>query len=81
MFNVGLDYRPADKWEISLDGFSMQDRFGRHSGSLEADLTAKYNHSDNVQLFAGLGYVKYGWSWNRFDSDSAKIQGGTIVRF
>ena len=82
LFNVGLDYRPTDKWEVSLDGFSMQDRLGRHSTTLEADLTAKYNYSNNVQLFAGLGYAKYGWSWNRFSyDDSAKIQGGTIIRF
>ena len=59
----------------------MQSRLDRHSSSLEADLTAKY-YNNNVQLFAGVGHVQYGWSWNRnLYADSAKIQGDTVVRF
>jgi hypothetical protein len=42
-----------------LDGFSFQSRDGHHA-TYEADLTAKYDYNDYVQLFAGLGYAKYG---------------------
>jgi len=83
MFNVGMDYRPADRWKISLDGFSFQDRYGRHSGTLEADLTAIYDYNDYVQLFAGTGYAKFGKGWKGWKgyTDATKVQLGTIVHF
>ena len=81
MFNLGFDYKPADQWTVSLDGFSFQDRLGRHSGSLEADLTAKYDYNDYVQLFAGLAYAKYGHRVSALRSENYKAQIGTIVRF
>lgn len=58
MFNVGLDYA-WNKFVFSLDGFSFQDRTAKDSSTWEADLVAKYNHNDYVQLFAGIGYAKY----------------------
>ena len=81
MFNIGVDYKPADQWTVSLDGFSFQDRQGRHAGSLEADLTAKYDYNDYVQLFAGLGYIKYGTGWNGLNNENYKGQIGTLIRF
>ena len=60
MFNVGMDYRVADKWTVSLDGYSFQGRTGSHKATLEADLTVKYAHNEHVELFAGVGYAKYG---------------------
>ena len=59
MFNVGVDY-VWNKFVFSLDGFSFQDRTAKDSSTWEADLVAKYNHNDYVQLFAGIGYAKYG---------------------
>lgn len=58
MFNVGVDY-VWNKFVFSLDGFSFQDRTAKDSSTWEADLVAKYNHNDYVQLFAGIGYAKY----------------------
>ena len=58
MFNVGMDY-VWNKFVFSLDGFSFQDRTAKDSSTWEADLVAKYNHNDYVQLFAGIGYAKY----------------------
>ena len=58
MFNVGVDY-VWNKFVFSLDGFSYQDRTAKDSSTWEADLVAKYNHNDYVQLFAGIGYAKY----------------------
>lgn len=58
MFNVGVDYA-WNKFVFSLDGFSFQDRTAQDSSTWEADLVAKYNHNDYVQLFAGIGYAKY----------------------
>lgn len=58
LFNVGLDYA-WNKFVFSLDGFSFQDRTAKDSSTWEADLVAKYNHNDYVQLFAGIGYAKY----------------------
>ena len=90
LFNVGVDFRPTDKWEVSLDGYSFQNRVASRQASLEADLTAKYNYSDNVQLFAGVGYIKNGTdvgthffgSYKKFyGPDNTKVQVGTIVRF
>lgn len=57
MFNVGVDY-VWNKFVFSLDGFSFQDRTAKDSSTWEADLVAKYNHNDYVQLFAGIGYAK-----------------------
>lgn len=59
LFNVGLDYA-WNKFVFSLDGFSFQDRTAKDASTWEADLVAKYNHNDYVQLFAGIGYAKYG---------------------
>lgn len=59
MFNVGVDY-VWNKFVFSLDGFSFQDRTAKDASTWEADLVAKYNHNDYVQLFAGIGYAKYG---------------------
>lgn len=58
MFNVGVDY-VWNKFVFSLDGFSFQDRTAKDASTWEADLVAKYNHNDYVQLFAGIGYAKY----------------------
>ena len=58
MFNVGVDYA-WNKFVFSLDGFSFQDRTAQDASTWEADLVAKYNHNDYVQLFAGIGYAKY----------------------
>lgn len=58
MFNVGVDY-VWNKFVFSLDGFSFQDRTAKDSSTWEADLVAKYNHNDYVQLFAGIGYAKH----------------------
>ena len=58
LFNVGVDYA-WNKFVFSLDGFSFQDRTAKDSSTWEADLVAKYNHNDYVQLFAGIGYAKY----------------------
>ena len=58
LFNVGVDFKPFEKWVFSLDGYTFQSRTG-HATTYEADLTAKYNHNEYVQLFAGFGYAKY----------------------
>ena len=58
LFNVGVDYA-WNKFVFSLDGYSFQDRTANLSSTWEADLVAKYNHNDYVQLFAGIGYAKY----------------------
>lgn len=90
MFNVGFDYRPTDQWTLSLDGYSFQGRAGHHAATLEADLTAKYDYNDHVQLFAGVGYAKFGndvnahWAdtyKNRIGSENYKGQLGMLVRF
>jgi len=60
MFNVGVDFNPFEKWTFALDAYSFQGRTGRHSATFEFDGTAKYQHNEYVQLFAGLGYAKYG---------------------
>ena len=89
LFNLGVDYKPADKWTVSLDAYSFQNRFGRHTATYEFDLTAKYDHNEYVQLFAGLGYAKYGpaesyYAGNyddMFGPDNTKAQIGMLVRF
>ncbi len=90
LFNLGFDYKPADKWEISLDGYSFQDRLAEKSATLEADLVVKYDYSNYVQFFAGVGYVKNGGNGvyyrigsmkELYGSDNSKVQVGSIVRF
>lgn len=85
MFNVGFDFKPYEKWTVSLDGYSFQSRFGRHSATLEADLTAKYAHNEYVELFAGVGYAKYGnegkFNKTAFDKDNTKGQLGMLIKF
>ncbi len=85
MFNVGFDFKPYDKWTVSLDGYSFQSRFGRHSATLEADLTAKYAHNEYVELFAGVGYAKYGneGEFNKasYGKDNTKGQLGMLIKF
>ncbi|MCQ2410661.1 MAG: hypothetical protein MJ053_04005, partial [Elusimicrobiaceae bacterium] len=75
LFNIGADVKPADKWTVSVDGFSFQDHRMDHSAFYEADLTAKYAHNENVELFAGIAY---GWGT---DSDIAKGQLGMLIKF
>lgn len=84
MFNVGFDFKPYEKWTVSLDGYSFQGRDGRHSATLEADLTAKYAHNEYVELFAGVGYAKYGNEGEykaEFGKDNTKGQLGMLIKF
>ena len=79
IFNVGLDYN-WDKWTFAVDGFAFQDRTALHAATLEADLTATYQHNENVGLFAGIGYAKL--SRADFDrSDATVYQAGVNVKF
>ncbi len=79
IFNVGLDYN-WDKWTFAVDGFAFQDRTAQHAATLEADLTATYQHNENVGLFAGIGYAKL--SRADFDrSDATVYQAGVNVKF
>lgn len=87
LFNLGFDMKPADKWTVSLDGYSFQDHRLKHSATLEADLTVKYDHNEYVQLFAGAGYAKY-TSWDGTDfnkanyaKDNVKGQLGMLIKF
>ncbi len=82
LFNVGVDYT-LDKWVFSLDGYSFQDRTASESATLEADLTAKYNHNEYVQLFAGIGYGKYGGNAKEAlgASDNTIGQLGMLIKF
>ncbi len=89
LFNVGVDFKPFEKWVFSLDGYTFQSRTG-HATTYEADLTAKYNHNEYVQLFAGFGYAKYtknekyGTEYsrdNRNDPDNFKGQIGMLIKF
>ncbi len=85
IFNVGVDVKPSAKWTLSLDGFSYQDRFARHSATLEADLTAKYAHTEAVEIFGGLAYAKNSAGIREFSFDATtenyKGQLGVLVRF
>ncbi len=87
LFNLGFDVKPAEKWTVSLDGYSFQDHRMKHSSTWEADLTAKYAHNENVELFAGVGYAKYtgdnGTAFNKaaLDSDNYKGQLGMLIKF
>lgn len=82
MFNVGVDYA-WNKFVFSLDGFSFQDRTAKDSSTWEADLVAKYNHNDYVQLFAGIGYAKYSTVVKEaFDTkDNTVGQLGMLIKF
>lgn len=82
MFNVGVDY-VWNKFVFSLDGFSFQDRTAKDSSTWEADLVAKYNHNDYVQLFAGIGYAKYSTVVKEaFDTkDNTVGQLGMLIKF
>lgn len=84
MFNVGVDY-VWNKFVFSLDGFSFQDRTAKDASTWEADLVAKYNHNDYVQLFAGIGYAKYGTalkSATNYDTkDNTVGQLGMLIKF
>ena len=79
IFNVGVDYT-WNKMTFALDGFAFQDRTAQHAATLEADLTATYQHNENVGLFAGIGYAKL--SRADFDrSDATVYQAGVNVKF
>lgn len=62
IFNIGLDIQPKNlsKWTFLLDGYSLQDRFGRTAPTYEGDLIVKYAHNSQLELFAGVAYVKNG---------------------
>jgi hypothetical protein len=88
LFNLGFDVKPADKWTVSLDGFTFQDHRMDHSATLEADLTVKYAHNEYVELFAGAGYAKYTGAadvavFNKanFAKDNVKGQLGMLIKF
>ena len=87
MFNLGFDVKPAAKWTVSLDGFAFQSSRGKHSATWEGDLTAKYAHNDYVELFAGIGYAKYGNEDSDFSKaaadrkDNVKGQLGMLIKF
>lgn len=82
MFNVGVDY-VWNKFVFSLDGFSFQDRTAKDSSTWEADLVAKYNHNDYVQLFAGIGYAKYSTEAKEAQDtkDNTVGQLGMLIKF
>jgi hypothetical protein len=90
MFNLGFDVKPFEKWTVSLDGYAFQGRNGHHAATWEADLTAKYDHNEYVQLFAGIGYAKYGNDENALmgdtykeaiGKDNVKGQIGMLIKF
>ena len=87
MFNLGFDMKPADKWTVSLDGYSFQDKNFHHTATYEADLTAKYDHNEYVQLFAGVGYAHYAKHFADFSKealgfgDNVKGQLGMLIKF
>ena len=89
LFNLGFDVKPFEKWTFSLDGYTFQDHRMDHSATLEADLTAKYDHNEYVQLFAGVGYAKYTATdayanvYNKavLGSDNVKGQLGMLIKF
>lgn len=82
IFNVGVDYK-WNKMVFALDGFAFQERAGHHAASLEADLTATYQHNESVELFAGIGYAKLGTGLKQQlnAKDAAVYQLGTTIRF
>lgn len=82
VFNVGVDYN-WKKMTFALDGFAFQDRTAKSAATLEADLTATYQHNESVEMFAGIGYAKLGGDLkDRFSSQDATVyQLGTTIRF
>ena len=80
LFNVGVDYT-YEKWVLSLDGYSFQDRTAQEAATLEADLNVKYNHNEYVQLFAGVGYGKYGGGMTNIAKDNTIGQLGMLIKF
>lgn len=80
LFNVGADYT-YEKWVLSLDGYSFQDRTAQEAATLEADLNVKYNHNEYVQLFAGVGYGKYGGGMTNIAKDNTIGQLGMLIKF
>ena len=84
IFNVGVDYN-LDKWTFALDGFAFQDRTAQDSATWEADLTANYQHNENVNLFAGIGYAKIGGNQRLSRTvagpDAVVYQIGTTINF
>ena len=81
MFNVGFDVRPSEKWTVSLDGYSFQNRFGRHAATYEVDLTAKYAYNEYVEMFGGFAYAKHGYQLKNSATENYKGQLGMLVRF
>lgn len=84
IFNVGVDYK-WNKMVFALDGFAFQDRTAQTAATLEADLTATYQHNESVELFAGIGYAKLGSDLKvdaNIDAQDATVyQLGTTIRF
>lgn len=81
IFNVGVDYA-WNKWTFALDGFSFQDRTAQTSSTWEADLTATYQHNENVSLFAGLAYAAKGNVASfTYQEDVTLYQVGMNVKF
>ena len=83
IFNVGMDYN-WDKWTFALDGFAFQERSGKDAATWEADLTATYQHNENVGLFAGIGYAKLGTDMkadHNGQQDATVYQAGVNVKF
>ena len=92
LFNLGFDFKPFEKWIFSLDGYAFQGTHGNHAATWEADLTAKYAHNEYVELFAGVGYAKYGNDEGYFAKeeysaadngrrDNVKGQLGMLIKF
>ena len=87
MFNLGFDMKAFEKWTFALDGFAFQSSRGHHAATWEADLTAKYAHNEYVELFAGVGYAKYGNEDSDFSKaamdvkDNVKGQLGMLIKF
>ena len=83
IFNVGMDYN-WDKWTFAVDGFAFQERSGKDAATWEADLTATYQHNENVGLFAGIGYAKLGTDMkadHNGQQDATVYQAGVNVKF
>ena len=82
IFNVGMDYN-WKKMKFAVDGFAFQDRTAQSTATLEADLTATYQHNESVELFAGIGYAKLGGDLKAdADAQDATVyQLGTTIRF
>ena len=81
MYNLGADLT-ADQWTFSLDGFAFQDRTAKHAANLEADLVVKYAYNDNIEIFGGVGYIKYKDTFKaRLNTkDNTKGQIGVLIK-